>query len=327
MTPPPTTTYCARSGRSPAEEDDDSPAREAAGLMAVKSSDMQAPCHCLNRCSIACRTPDARAGQAELAASSSSGSTRSSRRERSSERRKSRVATSPTAIRSEATSRARNSMSAWARALASRSCWVTRLSRASWRFCASRISGAAYDACRLRISVRKMNGYSSNRRCCGASVFQATQNTTTTVIHIKNRAVPMNRANCSAKTPKASRSYDGVGISARRCSRGVSRRLPRRSATVHLRDGGGAQVLVAPVLRQHVVEQVVDGDRAQEASGVVDNRRGHQVVRREVRRDLVDRGLGVQGVHRLVQRGGDQRRRRLAQQPLEVRHPEQSPGR
>ena len=77
---------------------------------------------------------------------------------RSSERRKSRVATSPTAIRSEATSRARNSMSACARALAWRSCSATTLSRNSCRFCASRISGAAYDACRLSIRVRKMNG-------------------------------------------------------------------------------------------------------------------------------------------------------------------------
>jgi len=80
------------------------------------------------------------------------------------------------------------------------------LSRDSWRFWASRISGAAYDACRLRTRVRKMNGYSSNRRSRGAKVFQATQKTTTTVIHIRNRAVPMNRANCSANTPNASRS-------------------------------------------------------------------------------------------------------------------------
>ena len=49
-------------------------------------------------------------------------------------------------------------MSAWARALAWRSCSATTLSRDSCRFCASRISGAAYDACRLRIRVRKMNG-------------------------------------------------------------------------------------------------------------------------------------------------------------------------
>ena len=51
-----------------------------------------------------------------------------------------------------------------------------------------------------------MNGYSSKRRWAGARVFQAIQKTTTTVIHIKNLAVPMNRANCSANTPNASRS-------------------------------------------------------------------------------------------------------------------------
>jgi hypothetical protein len=62
------------------------------------------------------------------------------------------------AIRREATSRARNSMSAWARVLACRSCSATTLSRNSWRFCASRINGAAYDACRLSIRVRKMKG-------------------------------------------------------------------------------------------------------------------------------------------------------------------------
>src|SRR4051794_17382283 len=53
MTPPPTTTYCARLGSSPAPDDEAVPARAAAGLMAEKSSDMGAPCHGLNGCSIA----------------------------------------------------------------------------------------------------------------------------------------------------------------------------------------------------------------------------------------------------------------------------------
>ena len=48
-----------------------------------------------------------------------------------------------------------------------RSCSAMTRSRSAWRFCASRISGAAYDACRLSIRVRKMNGYSSKRRSSG----------------------------------------------------------------------------------------------------------------------------------------------------------------
>ena len=58
------------------------------------------------------------------------------------------------------------------------------------------------------------------------------------------------------------------------------RRHPRRSS----RDDG----LVAPVLGQHVVEQVVDGDRAEQAAVLVDDRRGDQVVRRQVGGHLVD---------------------------------------
>ena len=103
-------------------------------------------------------------------------------RPRSSERRKSRVATSPTDIRSEATSRARNSMSAWARALACRSCSATTLSRISCRFCASRMSGAAYDAWRLSMSVRKMKGNGSKRRSAGARAFHVTQTITKSVM-------------------------------------------------------------------------------------------------------------------------------------------------
>ena len=55
--------------------------------------------------------------------------------------------------------------------------------------------------------------------------------------------------------------------------------------------------------------------------------RSDQVVGGEVGRDLVDRGLGAQGVHGVVEGGRDQGRRRLAQQPLDVRDPEQPAGR
>ena len=115
------------------------------------------------RCPVPAVSPATRSRPVDLGlvvalGSAAARSSRSLSSARSSERRKSRVATSPTDIRSEATSRARNSMSACARALAWRSCSAITLSRASWRFWASRISGAAYDACRLSIRVRKMNG-------------------------------------------------------------------------------------------------------------------------------------------------------------------------
>ena len=97
-------------------------------------------------------------------------------------------------------------MSAWARAFACRSCSAITLSRCSWRFCASRIRGAAYDAWRLSIRVRKMKGYSSHFRSAGASQFQPTQVMTTSVMYSRNWAVPMKRANCSAKLPNVSES-------------------------------------------------------------------------------------------------------------------------
>ena len=49
-------------------------------------------------------------------------------------------------------------------------------SRASCRFWASRISGAAYEACNDKIRVRKMNGYASNAGRGGPNgTFQITQ--------------------------------------------------------------------------------------------------------------------------------------------------------
>src|SRR5215218_9804636 len=153
-----------------------------------------------------------------------------------------------------------------------------------------------------------MKGKGSKRRSSGASVFHPTQTTTTTVIHIRNRAVPMKRANCSAKIPNASVSYDGALSSGRRCSLGVSsrplRRSARRSAMAHLRRGAGGGRLVAPVLRQQVVEQVVDGHGTEQSAGVVDDRCRDQVVGGQVRGDLVDRGLGVERVHALVEGRG-----------------------
>ena len=47
---------------------------------------------------------------------------------------------------------------------------------------------------------------------------------------------------------------------------------------------------VAPVLGQQVVEQVVDGHRAEQAAVVVEHGGGDEVVRREVAGDLLERG-------------------------------------
>ena len=97
----------------------------------------------------------------------------------------------------------------------------------------------------------------------------------------------MKRANCSAKTPNASESYDGRadqraplspwGCRGGRAARGLSHGSPPARSSARC-----AQRLVAPVLRQQVVEQVVDGDRAEQAAVLVDDRRRDQVVRREV---------------------------------------------
>src|SRR4051794_35540179 len=99
----------------------------------------------------------------------------------------------------------------------------------------------------------------------------------------------MKRANVSAKRPNVSESTCGRRTICRRVSRGTSRRGPRvlgsrvffavgflstgstalRGADVH----GGALVRrgVAPVLGEHVVEQVVDGDGTDEPAVLVDH--------------------------------------------------------
>jgi len=101
------------------------------------------------------------------------------------------VATSPRAIRSAATSRTRYSVSAIDRSSRVRSCSYCTRSRSACRFCASRISGAAYDACNDRASVMNRNGYGSGRRLGGAKTFHPNQNKMTNVIHAMKRQLPM----------------------------------------------------------------------------------------------------------------------------------------
>ena len=100
--------------------------------------------------------------------------------------------------------------------------------------------------------------------------------------------MPMNRANCSAKTPNVSASYagrrtSGGGGSRAGCrgARGAERRLSH-GAHRPRRGSAAPDRAVAPVLGQQVVEQVVDGDRAEQAAVLVDDRRRDQVVGREV---------------------------------------------
>jgi ATP-binding protein involved in chromosome partitioning len=82
----------------------------------------------------------------------------SSTRSASSARTKSRVATSPSELRSAASSRVKYSVSAIDRSFCARSSLSAIRSRSAWRFWARRINGAAYEACIERISVRKING-------------------------------------------------------------------------------------------------------------------------------------------------------------------------
>src|SRR5688500_2878940 len=125
------------------------------------------------------------------------------------------------------------------------------------------------------MSVRKMNGYSSQRGRSGPhDAFQMTHTATTTVIHARNVAVPMKRANRSEKRPR--RSPSERGRNERRRLLGWSRRVRVRSAT-----GGHLPRLVvalAPALGQQVVEDVVDRDGADQMLPVVDDRQGHEVV-------------------------------------------------
>src|SRR5215204_2337895 len=112
----------------------------------------------------------------------------------------------------------------------------------------------------------------------------------TTVIPKRKRAVPINRAKASANLPKASRSTLMVGIGDRLRRPGMSSRSASRTALA-MRDHSCLRRLVrrhrieldaAPVLRQHVIEYVVDRDRSDQPMISIDDWGVHQVVRREI---------------------------------------------
>src|SRR5215218_2917028 len=129
-----------------------------------------------------------------------------------------------------------------------------------------------------------MNGYSSNRGRCGPTgTFQTTQRMMITVMPARNRAVPMKRAKPSANLPNASRSTLRVGSVERRRRPGVLSRSGFGSAlatTACRRIAAGQQVQLPapPVLRQDVVQHVVDGHCADQSLLGVHDRRVDQVV-------------------------------------------------
>src|SRR6478735_3174477 len=110
------------------------------------------------------------------------------------------------------------------------------------------------------------NSYGSNRRLSGPATFQANHAAMKIVMYAMKRHDPMNRATRSDRLPKASEST--AGLSERRGSSGWSRRGRRLplEAVDSSRAMGHPLVVVAlaPVLGKHVVDDVVDRDRAEQ---------------------------------------------------------------
>src|SRR5436190_12055407 len=119
-----------------------------------------------------------------------------------------------------------------------------------------------------------MNEYGSHVKPKIPTTLIAIHTITNTVMYAMNRAVPMNRANISAKGPNVSPVMCG---SRTRCgSRGRSSRACRRGSAIAVRHR--IRVPVPPVARQQVVEDVVDGHRADQPVVPVHHRQGDQVV-------------------------------------------------
>jgi hypothetical protein len=116
------------------------------------------------------------------------------------------------AMRSATISRARYSVSARLRSARWRSCSICTRSRSSCRFCASRMRGAAYEACSERISVSRVKFVDRGSNCSGTGreVFHGSQTTTKIVMPMQEPDVPIPRANASENRPKRSR--DGLRV-------------------------------------------------------------------------------------------------------------------
>ena len=84
--------------------------------------------------------------------------------------------------------------------------------------------------------------------------------------------------------------------------------------------------MLAPVLGQQVVQDVVHGHHAEQAPHLVDDGQRDEVVRRQPAGDLVERGVGADRVDVGVDDAADGLVRRLPQHPLDVHHPQEPPG-
>ena len=117
------------------------------------------------------------------------------------------------------------------------------------------------------------------------------------------------------------RSQDRPGAPAWLCRPGCCRcrRRPGRGVV--------GQALFPPVVRQQVIEHVVDGDGAEQVLLVVHDRRADQVVGREEPGDVGECGVRRQLRHLGVDGAGHQFERRLAQQPLGVHAADVAAGR
>lgn len=227
------------------------------------------------------------------------------------------------------------------RSLDLRSCSRLTRSRSSCRFCASRISGAAYEAWSDRARVRKMNGYSSKRSGSRRE-------------DVPDHPQDDDQGHPDDEPPGPQEAGDLLGEAAERLRvvRGQQARpgrarqveagaraarhgaRPRRARAVallravsHASPLGGVELRLAPVLGQQVVEDVVDGDRAQQRAAVVHDGRGDHVVRGEERGDGGQRGLRGQRRQVVVHDRGDQGEGRVPQQPLEVHRAQVLAGR
>src|SRR4028119_1221922 len=134
-----------------------------------------------------------------------------------------------------------------------------------------------------------------------ATPFSVIQTITMNVWTARKRPVPRKRAMPSAKRPTASGSRRRKLLRLRAEPRGGSRRRPDRGrglpaagpgrrtprslraeprGTSGRRPDSATALPLAPVLGQQVVEDVVDGDRADEPAEVVDHRRRAPGARR-----------------------------------------------
>ncbi len=148
------------------------------------------------------------------------------------------------------------------------------------------------------------------------------------VCHSRYRPVPRNRAIDSLNCPTASASTLKAESAPRR-ARGVEPLTRRqvahdspsgadRPATSGSSAGKFGFLALPPVVREQMVEHVIDGHRAQQVVFCVDHRTADQIVGSEVSGDRRQRVLGAQAGQIGVHNAADQCGGWLAQQSLQV---------